>query len=81
LVVFDVFRDEGEILGLYRVEQICKAIVFAALDHLVTDFRINKMHVANLKFKIVDFIVLKDRGNFLKSLSVYGLSRSGDRDF
>jgi hypothetical protein len=68
-VVVDVFSDEIEILGLLRVEQICKAILFEALEHLVADFRIIKMDLVSVKFEIGDFILLKDRGNFLKSLS------------
>jgi hypothetical protein len=71
----------AEILRLLRVEQVNKAILFAALENLVTDFRIIKMNVVSAKFEIGDFILLKDRGNFLKSLSVYSLSRSGVRDF
>ena len=70
----DVFSDEGEILGLLRVKQVCKAILFAALEHLVADFRIIKMDVVSVKFEIGDFILLKDRGHFLKSLSVCSLS-------
>ena len=77
----DVFSDEGEILGLLRLEKDCKAILFAALEHLVADFRINKINVVSVKFEIGDFILLKDRGHFLKSLSVCSLSRSGVRDF
>ena len=73
-MVVDVFRDEGEILGLLRVKQVCKAILFAALEHLVADFRIIKMDVVSVKFEIGDFILLKDRGHFLKSLSVCSLS-------
>ena len=75
------FSGEGEILGLLRVDQVCKAIIFAALGLLVADFRIIKMDVVSVKFEIGDFILLKDRGHFLKSLSVISLSRSGVRDF
>ena len=70
----DVLSDVGEILGLLRVEKVCKAILFAALEHLVADFRIIKMDVVSVKFEIGDFILLKDRGHFLKSLSVCSLS-------
>ena len=80
-MVDDVFRDEGEILGLLRVEQVCKAILFAALEHMVSDFKIIKIDLFSVKFEIGDFILLKDRGHFLKSLSVSSLSRSGVRDF
>jgi len=73
-VAVDVFSDEGEILGLLRVKQVCKANLFAALEHLVADFRIIKMDVVSVKFEIGDFILLKDRGHFLKSLSVCSLS-------
>ena len=75
------FSGEGEILGLLRVDQVCEAILFAALGLLVADFRIIKMDVVSVKFEIGDFILLKDRGHFLKSLSVCSLSRSGFRDF
>ena len=80
-MVNDVFSVEGYFLRLLRVEQVCKAILFAALGLLVADFRIIKMDVVSLKFEIGDFILLKDRGHFLKSLSVCSLSRSGFRDF
>ena len=63
-MVLDVFSDEGEILGLLRGEQVCKAILFAALEHLVADFRIIKIDLVSVKFEIGDFILLKDRGNF-----------------
>ena len=63
------------------VEQVCDAILFAALEHLVADFRIIKMDVVSVKFEIGDFILLKDRGHFLKNLSVCGFFRSGDRNF
>ncbi len=49
-MVFNVFNDEGEILGLLRVEKVCKAILFAALEHLLPDFRILKMDVVSVKF-------------------------------
>ena len=75
------FSGEGEILGLLRVNQVCKAILLAALRLLVADFSIIKMDVVSVKFEIGDFILLKDRGHFLKSLSVCSLSRSGVRDF
>ena len=80
-MIFDLFNDEGEILELLRVKQICKAILFAALKHLVADFRIIKVHVVSVKFQTGDFILLKDRGNFLKSLSVCVLSKSSVRDY
>ncbi len=69
-MLVDVFSDEGEILGLLKVEQVCKAILFAALQHLVDDLRISKMDVVSVKFEIGIFIHLKDKGHFLKSLSV-----------
>ena len=77
----DVFSDVGEILGLLRVEKVCKAILFAALEHLAADFRIIKMDVVSVKFEVGDFILLKDGGNFLKSLNFCSLSKSGVRDF
>jgi hypothetical protein len=80
-VVVDVFSDEGEILGLLRVEQVCKAILFAALGHLVADFRIIKMGLVSVKFQISDFILTKDRLHFLKSLSFCSLFRSCVKDF
>jgi len=76
-VAVDVFSDEGEILGLLRVKQVCKAILFAALEHLVADFWIIKMDVVSVKFEVGDFILLKDGGNFLKSLNFCSLTRSG----
>ncbi len=78
---FDVFYDVGEILGLLRLEQVCKAILFEALEHLLADFRIIKMGLVSVKFEIGDSILLEDREHFLKSLSVCSLSRSGARDF
>ena len=75
------FSGEGEILRLLRVDQVSIAILFAALGLLVADFRIIKMDVVSVKFEIGDFILLKDRGHFLKSLSVCSLFRSGVRDF
>ena len=42
------------------VEQVCDAILFAALEHLVAVFRIIKMDVVSVKFEIGDFIILKD---------------------
>ena len=80
-MVVDVFSDEREILGLLRVEQVCKAILFAALEHLVADFRIIKMDLVDVKFEIGVFIRLKDRGLFFKSLSFWSLSRSSVWDF
>ena len=80
-MVVDVFSDDGEILGLLRVEQVCKVILFAALGHLVADLRIIKMGLVSVKFQIDDFILPKDSGHFSKSLSVYSLSRSCVRDF
>ena len=77
----DVFSDEGEILGLLRGEQVCKAILFAALEHLLPDFRIIKINEVSVKFEMNDFIFLKDRKHFLKSLNVCSLSRNGVRDF
>ena len=75
------FSGEGEILRLLRVDQVSIAILFAALGLLVADFRIIKMDVVSVKFEIGDFILLKDRVHFLKSLSFCSLSRSGVRDF
>ena len=63
------------------VEQVCNAILFAALEHLVADFWIIKMDVVSVKFEVCDFILLKDGGNFLKSLNFCSLSKSGVRDF
>jgi hypothetical protein len=80
-VVFNVFSDEVEILGLLRVEQVCKAILFAALENVLADFRIIDMDVVSVKFEIGDFILLEDRGHFLKSNSVCSLSRSGVMHF
>ncbi len=80
-MVVDVSSDDGEILGLLRVEQVCKAILFAALGHLVADLRIVKMDSVSVTFPIFDFILPKDRGHFSKSLSVCSLSRSCVRDF
>ena len=77
----DVFSDEGEILGLLRVKQVCKAILFAALEHLVADFRIIKIDLVSVKFEIGDFILFKDRGHFLESFIVWSFSRSGVRNF
>ncbi len=76
----DIFNDEGEILGL-KVEQVCRAILFAVLEHMVADFRIIKVHVMIVKFLTDDFILLKNNGHFLKSLSVCSLTKSGVRDF
>jgi hypothetical protein len=39
------------------------------------------MDLVSVKFEIGYFILLKDRGNFFKSLSVWSLSKSGVRDF
>ena len=73
-MVVDVSSNEGAILGLLRVEQVCKAILYAALEHLVADFRIIKIDLVSVKFEIGDFILLKYKGHFLKSLSVCNLS-------
>jgi hypothetical protein len=69
-LIFDIFSDEREIPGLLRIEQVCKDIVFAALEHLVADLRIIEKDLVSVKFEIGDFILLMDRGHFLKSLSV-----------
>ncbi len=39
------------------------------------------MDVIRMKVEIADFLLLKDRGNFLDSLNVCGISRSGVSDF
>ncbi len=80
-MVFYVFSNDKEILGLLRVEQVCKAILFAALRHLLADFRIIKMDLVSMKVEIDDFILPKDREIFLKSFSICSLFRSGIRDF
>ena len=69
-MVVDVLSDEGKILGLLRVEQVCKAILFAALGHLVAYISIIEMDLVGVKFEIGDFILLNYRGNFLNSLRV-----------
>ncbi len=79
-MVVGVFKDV-EILGLLRVDQVRNSILFAAVEHLVAGFRIIKMEVASVIFEIVDFIVFKVGGHFLKSFNVYSPSRTGVRDF
>ena len=69
-VVVDALSDEGEILWLLRVEQVCKAILFAALGHLVAYISIIEMDLVGVKFEIGDFILLNDREHFFKSLRV-----------
>jgi hypothetical protein len=77
----DVNNDVGEILALLRLEKVCYVILFEELEHLGAGFRIIKMDLISLEVEIGDFLLLKDGGNFLNSLNVCGLSRSGVRDF
>ncbi len=77
----NVNNDVGEILALFRLEKVCYVILFAELEHLGAGLRIIKMGLIRLEVEIGDFLLLKDAGNFLNSLNVCGLSRSGVRDF
>jgi hypothetical protein len=44
-VIVDVFNNEGEILGLFGVEQVCDVVLWAELEHLAASFRIIKVDV------------------------------------
>jgi hypothetical protein len=80
-VAVDVNNDVGEILALLRLEKVCYVILFAELEHSGAGFRIIKMDLISLEVEIGNFLLLKDGGNFLKSLNICGLYKSSVRDF
>ena len=75
-VVVDVFNNEGEILGLFGVEQVCDVVLWAELEHLAASFRIIKVDVICVPVETSDFL-LKGGEHFVKSLNFFGLTRSG----